>query len=92
MGVSTLFYAMLANNAATVSARPCAVTSVTVANIGVQDGILRLVRKGTTSVLLSLRVHKAETKVWTGRLACGQGVDVWAPSGSGLIGATVGYE
>lgn len=93
MGVSTLLYAALGSNGvATVTARPCIVTSVAVANIGVQDGTLRLVRKGTTTVILSLRVHKTETKVWTGRLACAQGIDVWAPSGSGLIGATVGYE
>ena len=49
MGVSTLFYAMLGNNAADGHRPAVHVTSVTVANIGVQDGILRVVRKGTTT-------------------------------------------
>ena len=92
MGVSTLFYASLGSTYATVTARPCMLTSVTVANIGVQDGVLRVLRKGTTEVILSLRVHTTGTKVWTGRIACGQGVDVSAPAGFGLVGVTVGYE
>ncbi len=93
MGVSTLKLVEVFNDLAVITPDPCILTSVVAADTdGTYYGAtVMLVDHDGWEILLQVGAGARGTGIWTGRVVCPKGIDVWGQS-NGPVPFTIGYE